>query len=127
MVLYNVIYYLLFAHYLPHRNWMVASLVVTPKAQAFIIATIISNPIGFLLSRYVVFTESNVRGRIQAFRYALLVGTCLFLNYAFLKVFSDWCGIYPPVASVMTTAIVAVFSYVSQRNFTFKTKEAVIK
>lgn len=59
------------------------------------------------------------------FRYALLVLTCIVLNYVFLKLFVEWCGLYPTPSKVLTTMIVAVFSYVSQRSFTFKVKPTV--
>jgi putative flippase GtrA len=87
----------------------------------------VSFPVGFLLSKYVVFTTSNLKGRIQLFRYALLVAMCILLNYVFLKFFVEWCHLFPTAAKIITTALVAVFSYVSQRNFTFKVKEALVE
>ena len=77
---------------------------------------------GFALSKFLVFPESNLKGRIQLFRYAVLVGMCIILNYVFLKLFVEMFGWYPTPSKIVTTAIVAVFSYVSQRNFTFKVK-----
>lgn len=97
---------------------------ISPHIAAFLISFSISFPLGFALSKYVVFTESNLRGRIQLFRYALLVSMCILLNYVFLKFFVEWCHFYPTASKILTTAIVAVFSYVSQRKFTFKVKEA---
>lgn len=85
----------------------------------------INFPTGFALSKYIVFTESNLKGRIQLFRYALLVGVCIVLNYVFIKLFVEICGFYPTPSYILTSVIVAVFSYVSQRNFSFKVKEAV--
>ena len=90
---------------------------------AFIVAFCISTPIGFILSRHVVFTESNLRGRVQLFRYLLLVGTCLLLSAILLKFFVSFCGIFPTVATIMTNGLVALFSYLSQRHFTFKVRE----
>lgn len=121
-VVFTVVFHLAVTPFLVIKGFQ-----ISPHIQAFIVAFLISNPIGFLLSRYIVFTESNIRGRVQAFRYALLVATCTFLNYVFLKMFVEWMHLYAPLAQVITTAIVAVFSYVSQRNFTFKVKEAVVK
>ncbi len=50
-----------------------ASFAMKPHVAALIAAFSITFPIGFYLSRYVVFTESNVRGRIQLIRYFSLV------------------------------------------------------
>jgi putative flippase GtrA len=48
---------------------------------------------------------------------------CLFnlaLNYLLLKIFVEVFHIYPVLAQVFTIAIVVVFSYIAQRNFSFK-------
>jgi putative flippase GtrA len=96
---------------------------IAPHIAAFIMSFSISFPSGFVLSRYIVFPESTVmRKRIQLLRYALLVAMCILLNYIFLKIFVEQFDWYPTPSKVLTTLIVAVFSYVSQRNFTFKVK-----
>jgi putative flippase GtrA len=100
---------------------------ISAHIAAFMISFSISFPLGFALSKYVVFTESNLRGRVQLFRYALLVGMCILLNYTFLKIFVEWCHFFPTPSKALTTAIVAVFSYVSQRNFTFKIKDVYVE
>lgn len=95
-------------------------LVISPHIAAFLLAFLISFPTGFFLMRLVVFQESSLKGRIQFFRYLLTVSFSLFLNYLFLKIFVDKLHIFPTIAKVMTTFIVIGFSYVSQRNFSFK-------
>jgi len=93
---------------------------VSPHIGAFIIAFAITFPIGFMLMRNVVFPDSTVRGRIQLVRYLMMVGVCIILNYIFLKLFVEQFGFYPTVAKILTTCIVVVFSYLTQRHFTFK-------
>jgi len=93
---------------------------ITPHIMAFIIAFCISFPLGFFLNRTVVFNDSVLRGRVQLFRYVLLVTACIFLNYIFIKLFVEQFGIYPTLAKIFTTVIVVTFSYLAQRNFTFK-------
>ncbi len=104
----------------------VGSITIAPYIAAFIMSFCISFPSGFILSKYIVFPESNLHGKVQLFRYALLVGMCILLNYVFLKIFIEWFGMFPTPAKLLTTICVAVFSYVSQRNFTFKSKPEVI-
>lgn len=96
---------------------------ISPHIAAFMMSFVISFPLGFALAKYVVFQESNLRGRVQLFRYALLVATCILLNYVFLKLFVDGLGWYATPSKIVTTVLVALFSYVSQRNFTFKVKQ----
>ena len=98
------------------------SMAVSPHIAAFICAFTITFPVGFYLSRYVVFTESSLRGRIQLFRYFLLVLACIALNYMFIKFFVEQLHIYATVAKIITTFIVVSFSYLTQKHFTFKTK-----
>ncbi len=93
---------------------------ISPHIMAFIIAFCITFPIGFTLSKYIVFPESQLKGRIQLFRYVVLVALMLTMNYLFLKLFVEVLYFYPTVAKVVTTIIVAVFSYISQKNFSFK-------
>lgn len=122
-VLDILIYFLSYNFVLRRLPVQAGPVVIAPHIAAFMMSFSISFPLGFALSKYVVFTESKLKGRIQLFRYALLVGMCILLNYFFIKLFVEWFGWYPTPSKTLTTAIVAVFSYVSQRNFTFKVKE----
>ena len=100
----------------------VASFAISPHIAAFLSAFCITFPVGFYLSRYVVFSESNLRGRVQLTRYFLLVLACIGLNYMFLKLFVEQFHIYPTVSKILTTFIVVGFSYFTQKHFTFKTR-----
>ena len=88
--------------------------------MAFIIAFAVSFPTGFFLMRHVVFHDSNLHGRVQLFRYFLLVAVCVILTYVFIKLFVEQFHIYPTIAKILTTIIVVSFSYVTQRKFTFR-------
>lgn len=106
-----------------HTVVHIMSFPVSPHIAALIAAFCITFPIGFYYSRYVVFTESDVRGRIQLVRYFSLVLACMALNYMFLKIFIEQLKIEPTVAKIMTSVIVVTFSYLSQKHFTFKIKK----
>ncbi len=95
-----------------------------PYIAAFITSFCVSFPIGFLLMRHIVFTSSTLHGRVQFFRYFMLVVTCILLNYVFIKLFVERFHIYPTVAKVLTTVIVVTFSYLTQKHYTFKTEQA---
>lgn len=99
------------------------SIAFQPYIAAFLFAFVITFPIGFLLSKYVVWTESNIQGRVQLFRYFLLVITNIFLNYVLLKFFVEVCHIYPTPSKLLTIIIVVTFSYLTQKHFTFKVKK----
>jgi putative flippase GtrA len=94
---------------------------ISPHIAAFLMAFAVSFPSGYLLNRFVVFPGSILRGRVQLFRYFLLVVLCVFLNYIFIKMFVEHFHIFPTISKILTTVLVVTFSYLTQKNFTFKT------
>jgi len=122
-----LIYYISYHYILLEQPVHVAGITIAPHIFAFMISFSISFPIGFALSKYIVFPDSNLKGRIQLFRYAVLVGMCIILNYVFLKLFVEVCHIFPTPSKILTTALVAIFSYISQRRFTFKVKTITVE
>lgn len=95
-----------------------------PHIAAFIISFMVSFPTGFMLMRHVVFPGSVLHGRVQLFRYFILVLICVLLNYFFIRLFVERFHIFPTIAKIFTTAIVVSFSYLTQKNFTFKAEKA---
>lgn len=93
---------------------------ISPHIAAFIMSFCITFPLGFLLNKYITFTQSDLKGRVQLFRYGVTVLMCIILNYVFLKLFVELLGWYPTPSKIITTVIVAVYSYLSQKHYTFK-------
>jgi len=115
-----VMYYIGYNFILHKHDLDLNFIVLKSHIASILIAWCISFPMGFFLMRNIVFTESTLHGRVQLFRYFLLVVICLGLNYIFIKLFVEQFHIYPTVAKILTTCIVVVFSYLTQKNFTFK-------
>lgn len=90
---------------------------------ALFMAFCVSFPVGFFLMKYVVFSDSKMKGRIQLFRYFMVYLFNLALNYIILKIFVEIFHIYPVFAQIITTAIIILFSYLAQRHFTFRATE----
>ena len=98
---------------------------ISPHIASFMISFCITFPIGFYLSRYVVFQETTVTKRKQLMKYFIVVLGCVLLNYGFLKLFVDYFGWFPTMAKIVTSFFVVIFSYTSQKNFTFKGSETL--
>lgn len=98
------------------------NIIVSGHIASFMLSFIVTFPTGFYLSRYVVFQETSVTKREQLGKYFLVVFGCILLNYIFLKIFVDSFGWYPTPSKMLTTVFVVMFSYFSQKNFTFKAK-----
>lgn len=94
-----------------------------PHSVALFISSGIVFIVGFTLNKYVVFTASNLRGRIQLFRYFLSFISNLAINYVLLTLLVKYFDIYPVLAQIIVTAIVVVLSYFTQQYFTFKVKD----
>src|SRR6266496_6689976 len=64
---------------------------ISPHIAAMLTGLAITFPLGFYLSRAIVFTGASLRGRIQLFRDVLVVTICICLNYIFNKLFGEQC------------------------------------
>lgn len=91
-----------------------------PHIAALFIAFIVTFPIGFYLSMYVIFKGSYLKRKVQLFRYFIVIIGCMIINYIFLKIFVEVLGWYPTPSQIITTGFVILFNYFSQRHFSFK-------
>ncbi|UEG49174.1 GtrA family protein [Ferruginibacter lapsinanis] len=89
---------------------------------ALFLAGVLSFFVGFFLNKYIVFEESNLKGRIQLFRYFVSFTSNLFINYLLLKFFVTQLHLYPVLAQLIVTIIVVIISYITQRKYTFTVK-----
>lgn len=120
MVLDWVLYYLLY-HYAFHAEVVDLGFVAfTPHIAAFVFKFPIIFLTGFWLNRHISFSGSRLMRRTQLFRYLLVVVACIFINYGCLKLFVEVCGWYPTPSNILTTIVATVFSYFSQKHFTFR-------
>lgn len=100
---------------------------VSPHIFAFLIVFPITFTTGFILSKYIAFSESYLHGRVQLFRYGLTVLVCFVLKYLLLKLFVDGCHIYATPSNIIATAFTIGYSYFSQKYFTFKTEKPLVE
>ncbi len=105
---------------LQEQNLETPWITLSPHIAAFLMAFAVTFPIGFFLSRNVVFEGRDVRKREQLPKYIAVVTGAILLNYFFLKVFVETFGMDATWAKVITTFFVVAFSYYSQKHFTFK-------
>lgn len=115
-----VLYFITYNFILNEKVVDLIILAISPHIAAFLFVFPITFSTGFLLSKYITFTESTLRGRVQLFRYGITVLGSILLNYVLLKLFVETFSLYPTVAKIVTTGIVVIYSYVCQKYFTFK-------
>lgn len=120
MVFGYLVYYISFKFILKTQNLHLGFYELKSHSAALFISFLFSFPVGFLLLKYVVFSDSNIKVRVQLFRYFMVCIFNLALNYILLKILVERMHVYPTIAQVFTVGFVIVFSYLAQRHFSFK-------
>ena len=115
-----VIYYISYKYLFFEKVFHFGFYAFEGHIAALIVSFCFTFPVGFFMSKYVVFNDSKMKGRIQLFRYLMICLFNLALNYLLLKLFVEKFRVYPVLAQVITLCMVIVFSYVAQRNFSFR-------
>lgn len=115
------LYFVTYNFILNKNPLVLGGLTIGAHIASFIFVFPVTFSTGFLLSKFITFSQSVIRGRVQLFRYGVTVFICILLNYIFIKLFVEMFGIYPTPAKILTTVIVVIYSYFSQKHFTFKT------
>ena len=120
------LYFVFYRYILDMQIVELGFIAISPHIAAFLLVFPITFLSGFLLAKYVTFTSSELKGKIQLFRYGITVTGAIFLNYIFLKFFVEYLGFYATLSKAITTIIVVIYSYLVQRNFSFKTANPTV-
>lgn len=115
-----LIYFISYKYILEEKQLYFGFYAFKAHVAALFISFCIGFPVGFFMSKYVVFSDSKMKGRIQLFRYFMICMFNLVLNYILLKILVEMAHVYAVLAQVLTTCIVIFFSYLAQRHFSFK-------
>ncbi len=115
-ILYFLVYNLIFKY----RLFDLGFVALSPHIATLVLTFPVSTLSGFLLQKYVTFTASDLRGRVQLARYLIVVAANLLINYVGLKLFVDGFHFYPTPSKMLVTVITVICSYIGQKKFTFK-------
>ena len=114
------LYFICYNYVLNKHDVFIGLTTISSHIASFLFVFPITFTTGFLLSKYITFTESSLHGKVQLVRYLMIVAICILLNYLFLKLFVEYCGIFPTPSRIITTFFVVIFSYIAQKHYTFK-------
>ena len=114
------LYYLVYHYVLQKQMLYLGFVTVSSHIATLLIIFPVTLMSGFLLQKYVTFTASEMRGRVQLIRYLMVVLTNLLINYFGLKLFVDVLHFFATPSKMMINIISVVFSYFSQKKFTFR-------
>jgi putative flippase GtrA len=119
-----LVYFISFEYLFKGKEFYFGFYAFKAHSAALFTSFCITFPIGFFMSKYVVFSDSNMKGRVQLFRYFMICMFNLSFNFILLKILVEKAHVYPVLAQFLTTSIVILFSYLAQRHFSFKAGEA---
>ncbi|HEY5369464.1 MAG TPA: GtrA family protein [Hanamia sp.] len=123
MLLDIFLFYISFNFIFEKEILHLGSIALKPYNAALCFSFCFTFPLGFLMSKYLVFNDSSLRGRVQLVRYVMIVAVNLFLNYSIINVLVQYMHFYPTIAKIFATVIIVTFSFLSQKHFTFRVKK----
>ena len=119
--LLDAVWYYIIYHYIVCEQFIdLDFVVVSPHIAALCIVFPITFFTGFWLNRNVAFQVTNISSLPQLAKYALSVVGSILLNYACMKFFVEFCGVWATPSKILTTAVCAIYSFLVGRYFTFR-------
>ncbi len=118
-----VLYFVFYNFVIRHQNVDLLFITLSPHIAALAFSVPLSLMTGFYLQRHISFPESTLRRHTQMWRYISVYIVNIGLNYIFIKLFVDVFSFYPTPSKMLTTVIVTFFSFLAQKNFTFRHKK----
>lgn len=119
--LLDAVWYYLIYHYIVCERFVdLGFIVMSPHIAALCVVFPITFFTGFWLNRNVAFRVNDLSSLPQLAKYALTVVGSILLNYACMKLFVEWFGIWATPSKMLTTAVCAVYSFLVGKYFTFR-------
>jgi len=116
-----VLYFLIYNFVLQHEMLNLGIVTLSSHIAAMTIKMPVVLLSGFLLQKYVTYSSSNLRVRIQLFRYTTVFFINLVINYIGLKILVDSLDFWPTPSNMIVSILTIYISYFSQKHYTFKT------
>lgn len=75
---------------------------------------------GFLMNKFITFTDSDLPWKTQFFRYFQVGISGLFVSYVTMKILVDFIGFYPTPSRFITIVVAVTYSYIMQSKYSFR-------
>ncbi|NVO09433.1 MAG: GtrA family protein [Bacteroidales bacterium] len=115
-----VLYFVIYNFVLQHKMLNLGFITLSSHIASLSIKLPIVLFSGFMLQKYVTFSYSELRGRIQLFRYMIVFLVNLTISYIGLKILVDYFRFYPTPSNMAISILTIGVSYYSQKHYTFK-------
>lgn len=116
--------YALIYHFIVAERFIdLGFVVMSPHVASLVVVFPITFFVGFWLNRYVAFRTLPVKTMRQLVRYLLTTFGSILLNYLCVKLFVEVCHIWPTPSKCLTSLVVALYSYLAARYYTFRPQQ----
>jgi putative flippase GtrA len=115
-----LLYFLIYNYVLHQKQLSLRILTLSSHIAAMAIKMPVVLLSGFILQKYVTYSSSGLKGRIQLFRYTVVFIINLTINYVGLKILVDLLDFWPTPSNMIVSILTIIVSYFSQKYYTFK-------
>jgi putative flippase GtrA len=112
-------FYLFYHNLLVQHTYQVFNYTVRNSTLSLAISFFMGVVVNFLITRYLVFTESKSKASKQFFRFASVAIVGFFANLAVVKLLIQSFEVYPPLARVLAALSLFFASYFIHKVFSF--------
>lgn len=121
----NTLFQLLAFYYCDHflvvkQDIDLGIIVFKPHIASLFFSILIAFPTGFFLTKYIVWSDSNISSKKQLFRHFSFVILSTSLNYGLLKLFVEIFNLWATPSQILITTIIIILSYLTQKYISFK-------
>ncbi len=122
----DTVLYFVFYHFVFHKeNVDVYFTVLSPHIASLFFVFPITLVTGFLMNKFITFTDSDLPWKVQFIRYLQVGISGLFVSYISMKLLVDVIGVYPTPSRFITIVIAVTYSYIMQSKYSFRVKREV--
>ncbi len=119
IILDTIFYFLIYNYIIAQQPVELGFYTLSPQVAALFMVFPITFLIGFWLNRHVAFQATEEAEKRQISKYALSVCGSSILSYLSLRLLVEVCGLWATPAKSLSSIIVALYSYLAARYFTF--------
>lgn len=118
-----VLYFITYNFIVQKRFLDLGFVMMSPHILSLFIVTPITFTVGFCFSKYITFSQSNLKTFSQIFRYASLLAFNFLLTYLGLKLLVEVVGFYPTPSKMIITVVTTIIGFIIQKYFSFRVKK----
>lgn len=115
-------FFLVYHYILNQEDLNIAHISIGAHIASLCISFIAGLVTNFLITKYFVFKESNIRGREQFVRYILVAAITFVGNYFMMKLLVEVFNVWPTFARLIAVGSIALLSFRLHKVFTFKVR-----